>query len=336
MHLDRDDRREFANSPRVINLNLAFQMTLVQSAKSSVALEFGIHASAVSRMLNGNQVVRTDQLAVIARELGLLPQEARPGRPVKPGREGVAGFTVDLFDEPPAVFAAFLIHHAFGKYEGMPQIIDWLKGIEQTGGVFVDEAVLKAVLGSYRGLGRQSAVHADVADARGDIGQRYGILIPVADGEVLEAVRRQDVIALLLHVDRVTGLVDLMQTRPGRGSGHIGIVNYLAGPPRDIDDEWLDNNAQSHLRFANCLLAEVETDANGLPRAGYLIEGNAGRRDIHLFLFDPSAAPTALIPWPRVERRPFTAEHGRQLQEAVVLGKAQGKALAARVVYDAF
>ena len=244
------------------NLELLLQVTTRNVNKSTIASILGLHMAQVTRRLRG---------------VPLKPHEMdQLGEYFGFGKLGLANW---ILESEPAEFRRELARVGFGKYESMNRAQAYLEELPLLAGYFLPENFLMPLLGrgeSYRGFGVEGPESEEVPNASGFLGQRYGLALEVASGEVADAVRGGRAYALLLH--QVRGSRDL--TVAELGAKHL----FSAGAPLFVravaSDPYLD---ESEVRTV-AVLAEYSNE-EGTPRAGYKIAGLPGRRDVYIFLF---------------------------------------------------
>jgi len=293
---------------RAINLDIVFDYCRLPAPKKTLSWDIGKDQPTVSRLLRG-QIPLTDKLLAIAvktLELDELGED----------------FPIDSFDLPPVQFESLLRRLRYGWFQAEP-VFDWLEGFDHHACSFVPEQAVRLLLVPYRdSFGRAAPQYLDEADATGQLGRRYGILMHVDTGPVLDAVRRRDATALIIHQDRATQALDLIVTDPAVGRGSMGLVAATASREPDPELAILDGLEEgSH--SCPCLLAGND--------GGYVISGVRGRRDVYVTVFVRNALPDSLLE----HSGPFGPNETRALRHAVERALQSRQVQAVRFVYDA-
>jgi hypothetical protein len=299
-----DDRRP----TRAINLDIVFDYCRLPAPKKTFARAIGKDQPTVTRLLTG-KVLLTDKLLSIAvrtLELDQLGEE----------------FPIDSFEIPPVQFESLLRRLRYGWLQAEP-VFDWLEGFDHHACSFVPEQAVRLLLVPYRdSFGRAAPQNLEEADATGQLGRRYGILMHVDAGPVLDAVRQRAAAALIIHQDRATQALDMIVTDPTAGRGSMGVVAATAPQEPDPELAILDGlEAASH--SSPCLLAGND--------GGYVISGVRGRRDVYVTLFVRSALSASLLE----HSGPFGPNETRALRHAVEKALQARQVQAVRFVYDA-
>lgn len=293
---------------RAINLDIAFDNCRLPAPKKSLARAIGKDQPTVTRLLRG-ELPLTDKLLSIAIKTLELDQLGED-------------FPVDSFDLPPVQFESLLRRLRYGWLQAEP-VFDWLGTFDHHACSFVPEQAVKLLLSAYRdSFGRAAPQYLEEADATGEIGRRYGILMHVEAGPVLDAVGEHRAVALIIHQDRTTQELDLIVTDPSAKRGSLEQIAAMAQPEPDPELAILDG-LESATQSSPCLLAGLD--------GGYLISGTRGRRDVYVTVFVRSAVPASLLE----HSGPLGPNETRGLRHAVERASQKRQVQAVRFAYDA-
>lgn len=252
---DELDHLEVHQRNMLRNIRLAFQLCTVKGVQRAWAEQLLLSESQVSTLLWHGQgrPVNTDHLEAAAK-VSLLRNSP--------------DYNIKWWSLPPSEFDDKLRFSGFGSYAGYIPLFEFLNSVKREPCFFLHEDGLRLLFGSYRGYGQPTTPYTGAPpEARGHIGQRYGLLARLPPGNVVRAVEKGEAVALIVHRDQVNGKTTVWSIDPSR-SGAIRIVDSLK-PMRDPED-----NEES---YTPCLLIGAED--------GDRIEGNVGMRDVYIFLF---------------------------------------------------
>lgn len=302
--------------------NLAWAFTICdRSVKRLLAERFENKPSFVSHLLSGETKLQAAHLEAAAEIMLLKPKEGSPSPVNLP-----SVYSPDIWTRDHSAFDLYLRTRQFGKYKGMSTVLEWIETVERQPCRLIDAETIVMLGVTYRSFGRPVPVYSEPAESDAVIGRRYGVLVDIPPGPVLDAVRERKAAALVVHHDRVVDTWDVVPLDVAEAKATITELPESGPAKEDPMDRFLGPSGESR-SYSPCVLA----GSNG----GEMIEGNPGLRELYVFVFVAACMTNSIRKAMVKGTHAFDSDFGHRLRYAVEQGSNDGTVVAMRTVYEA-